>query len=271
MPARNYVSARGARGLPEPAGPRPRCGRAAAVNAHTRAAILADSKPAFRTRLFEWLALGIAAVAFVGFARTYYLKSVFGTGALPLVVHLHGLVMSTWIVVFIAQTWLIAARRATWHRRLGAGAAVLAVLIILTGTALTVLALEREIQAHVQGRWHYLLLINVVNLLLFGAFVGSGLALRARADVHKRLMLLAAATLLAPAVARIALLFTHAPLAQFAAFYLCVATCVLIDTLSNRRLHPVMGWGALAIVAGFQLSYLAVQTPAWMALVRLVF
>jgi len=241
------------------------------VNAPARAAMVADSKPALRTRLFEWLALGIAAVAFVGFARTYYLKGVFGTRALPLVVHLHGLMMSTWIVVFIAQTWLIAARRVAWHRRLGAGAAVLAALVILTGVALTVLALEREIQAHVQGMWHYLLLINLVNLLLFGAFVGSGLALRSRADVHKRLMLLAAVTLLAPAVARIALLFGHAPLPQFLAFYACIAACVLADTLRHGRLHPVLGWGGVAVIAAFQLSFFAVQTPGWMSIVYRVF
>jgi len=241
------------------------------VNAPARAAMVADSKPALRTRLFEWLALGIAAVAFVGFARTYYLKGVFGSRALPLVVHLHGLMMSTWIVVFIAQTWLIAARRVAWHRRLGAGAAVLAALVILTGVALTVLALEREIQAHVQGMWHYLLLINLVNLLLFGAFVGSGLALRSRADVHKRLMLLAAVTLLAPAVARIALLFGHAPLPQFLAFYACIAACVLADTLRHGRLHPVLGWGGVAVIAAFQLSFFAVQTPGWMSIVYRVF
>ncbi|HLJ39395.1 MAG TPA: hypothetical protein VKT54_13405 [Steroidobacteraceae bacterium] len=241
------------------------------MNAPARAAMVADSKPALRTRLFEWLALGIAAVAFVGFARTYYLKGVFGSRALPLVVHLHGLMMSTWIVVFIAQTWLIAARRVAWHRRLGAGAAVLAALVILTGVALTVLALEREIQAHVQGMWHYLLLINLVNLLLFGAFVGSGLALRSRADVHKRLMLLAAVTLLAPAVARIALLFGHAPLPQFLAFYACIAACVLADTLRHGRLHPVLGWGGVAVIAAFQLSFFAVQTPGWMSIVYRVF
>jgi hypothetical protein len=224
-----------------------------------------------RTGAFRWLSLAAAAVALAGFARSYYFKELFGARALPLALHLHGLVMSAWLGVFIAQTWLIARHRIAWHRRLGVAAAALAVLVILSGGVLTVLALEREARAHVVGMFHYLLLINCVNLLLFAAFVGGGLRYRAQPQVHKRLMLLAAVVLLAPAAARIALLFTHAPVAQFAAFYLCVATCVLADTLSNRRLHPVLGWGALAIVAGFQLSYLAVQTPGWMALVRLVF
>ncbi|MFZ0007975.1 MAG: hypothetical protein WAK94_07040 [Steroidobacteraceae bacterium] len=220
---------------------------------------------------YRWLALAAAAVALVGFARTYYLRPLFGARALPLALQVHALVMSAWLIVFIAQTWLIALRRIAWHRRLGMAAAVLAVLVILTGATLTVLAVEREAHAHVVGKFHYLLLINSVNLVLFGAFVGGGLMLRARTDIHKRLMLLAAAVLLAPAAARIALLFTHAPLAQLVAFYACIAACVLVDSLRNRRLHPVLGWGALAVIAAFQLSYFAVQTPLWMSLVGAVF
>jgi hypothetical protein len=179
--------------------------------------------------------------------------------------------MSAWLIVFVAQTWLIALHRIVWHRRLGVAAAVLAVLVILTGATVTVLALEREVQAHVVGMFHDLLLINSVNLMLFGAFVGGGLLLRARPELHKRLMLLAAVVLLAPAIARVALLFTHAELAQFAAFYACIVACVLIDSLRNRRLHPVLAWGGFAAIALFQLSYFAVRTPAWMSLVRAVF
>lgn len=224
-----------------------------------------------RREPYRWLALAAVAVALAGFARTYYFKELFGSRALPLVVHVHGLLMSIWLMVFVAQTWLIARERIAWHRRLGVGAAVLAALVILTGATLTVLAVEREARAHVVGMFHYLLLINFVTLLLFGTFVGAGLALRAQPDIHKRLMLLAAVVVLAPAAARVALLFTRAPLAQFAAFYLCVAVCVGVDTVRHRRVHPVLGWGALGIVAAFELSDLAAQTPAWTSLVRAVF
>jgi hypothetical protein len=47
----------------------------------------------------------------MGFARTYYLKGLFGTPALPgLLVHLHGIVMTSWVVLFVTQVWLVAAR-----------------------------------------------------------------------------------------------------------------------------------------------------------------
>jgi hypothetical protein len=85
--------------------------------------------------------------------------------------------------------------------------------------------------------------------------------------VHKRLMMLATVTLLAPAVARIVLLFTHKPLPQFLAFYACLLLCLTVDTLRHRRLHPVFAIGALVIIAAFQFSYLIVQAPAWMKMV----
>jgi hypothetical protein len=84
-------------------------------------------------------------------------------------------------------------------------------------------------------------------------------------------MLLAAVTLLAPAAARIALLMTHTPLAQFLTFYGCCAACVAVDTIRHRHLQPVLALGALAIVVAFQLSYHAVQTHAWLALVARLF
>jgi hypothetical protein len=37
--------------------------------------------------------VGIFLVIFAGFARTYYLKALFGTRALPLLLHLHGLIL----------------------------------------------------------------------------------------------------------------------------------------------------------------------------------
>jgi hypothetical protein len=87
----------------------------------------------------------------------------------------------------------------------------------------------------------------------------------------ERLMVLAAVTLLAPAVARIVLLFTHNPLPQFLAFYACILLCVTVDTLRHRRLHPAFAIGAMVVIVAFQLSFIIVQTPAWMKMVTAQF
>lgn len=216
---------------------------------------------------YLWLAVGGAAVAVAGFARTFYLRFLFHAPILPPPVQIHGAVMTLWCIGFIAQTWLIEARRVRLHQRLGVIMTALAAIVVVLGETLTLNAVSREGRLHQIGRFHYLLGINSVNLLLFAGFVGLGVVLRRKSDLHKRLMLLAAVTLLAPAVARIVLLFTHKPLPQFLAFYACLLLCIFVDTLRHRRLHPVLAVGTLVVIVAFQLSYVAVQTPAWMKMV----
>lgn len=216
---------------------------------------------------YRWIAAGAAVIAVAGFARTYYLRFLFHTPILSPLVQIHGAIMTLWWVGFIVQTWLIAARRVRLHQRFGIIMAALAAMVVVTGEILTILGVEREGRLHQIGKFHYLLGINSVNLLLFAVLIVLGIALRKKPDKHKRLMVLAAVTLLAPAVARIVLLFTHKPLPQFLAFYAFIFLCVTVDTLRHRRIHPVFAIGALVIITAFQFSYFVVQTQAWMRMV----
>jgi hypothetical protein len=220
---------------------------------------------------YRWVAIGAAVIAATGFARTYYLRSLFHAPVLPPPVQIHGAIMTLWCVGFVVQTWLIEARQIRLHERLGICMAALAAIIVLLGEILTVNGVAREGRLHQIGKFHYLLGINSVNLLLFAVLVGLGIAFRGKPDLHKRLMVLAAVTLLAPAVARIVLLFSHKPLPQFLAFYACILLCVVVDTVRHRRLHPVFVIGGLVVIAAFQLSYLAVQTSVWMKMVTAQF
>jgi hypothetical protein len=80
-------------------------------------------------RFFAGMAIASAVAVFVGFLATYYLKAWWGTPVLPPLVHLHGILFTGWILLLIAQTSLVAARRTDLHRRIGVGGGVLAGLI----------------------------------------------------------------------------------------------------------------------------------------------
>src|SRR5687767_15519245 len=94
-------------------------------------------------RFFPGMAVAAAATVFFGFAPTYYLKSfthtaVYPTGlpvspSLPALVHVHALVFTAWILLFLVQTALIAADRPRLHRRLGVAGAVLAFVMVIVG------------------------------------------------------------------------------------------------------------------------------------------
>ena len=179
--------------------------------------------------------------------------------------------MTLWCLLFITQTCLIAGDRVELHRRLGAFGIALAVMVVGIGTYASWAATANELRRHVIGRFHFLLGFNLVNLLLFTALVGTGIALRRRPEFHKRLMLLAMVTLLAPAIARITLLFTHSGIVQMLAFDLCIITCVIVDTIRHRRLHPAFAWGGIIVMISLHLTFAVVQTSAWLDFVPRLF
>lgn len=216
-------------------------------------------------RLYIWAAALIPAIVLLGFARTYYLKGFFGDPTLPgLLVHIHGIVMTSWIVLFIVQVWLVASHRVRVHQRLGVFGAVLAALVLLVGI-LTAIAAARRGASPGPPPLQFLV-IPLGDMLVFAILVGTALYLRRRMDAHKRLMLLAAVNLLAPAIARIPLHFieTGGALAFFGLTDLCLFACVVFDTVRNRRLHPAFAWGLLFIVAAQPLRLMLAGTGVWL-------
>ena len=216
-------------------------------------------------RLYTWAAVFIPVIVLAGFARSYYLKGLFGTPALPgLLVHLHGIVMTSWVVLFVAQVWLVAARRTRLHQRLGVLGAILAALVVLVGVFTAISAAARGSSPGPPPL--QFLVVPLGDVLVFAILVGTALYFRRRMDAHKRLMLLAAVNMLTPAIARIPFNFieTGGPLAFYGLTDLCVLACVVFDTVRNRRLHPAFLWGTLLIVASQPLRLMLASTDVWM-------
>jgi hypothetical protein len=216
-------------------------------------------------RLYTWVAVFIPIIVLAGFARTYYLRGLFGTPALPgLLVHLHGIVMTSWVVLFVAQVWLVAARRTRLHQRLGVWGAILAALVLIVGVVTAISAAARGSSSDPPPL--QFLVVPLGDMLVFAILIGTALCFRRRLDIHKRLMLLAAVNLLTPAIARIPLHFieTGGPPVFFGLTDLCVLACVAFDTIKHRRLHPVFVWGTLLIVASQPLRLMLAGTDAWM-------
>jgi hypothetical protein len=217
-------------------------------------------------RLYIWFVVFIPLIVLAGFARSYYLKGFFGTPALPsLLVQLHGLVMTSWVVLFVMQVSLVATGRTRIHQRLGVFGAILAALIVIVGVLTAIAGAARGATPGPPAL--QFLVVPLVDMLVFATLVGTALYLRRRRlDIHKRLMLLAAVNLLAPAIARIPLHFieTGGALAFFGLTDVCLLACVAFDTVKNRRLHPVFLWGTLLIIASQPLRLMLAGTDVWM-------
>ena len=226
-------------------------------------------------RLYILAAIFTPLIVLAGFARTYYLKPFFSTPDLPgRIVHLHGIIMTTWVVLFVVQVTLVAKRRTRVHQRLGIFGGVLAALVVIVGILTALYAAARGASPGPPAL--SFLIIPIGDMLIFSVLIGLALYFRRKLDVHKRLMLLAAINLLTPAIARIPLGFIIAggPLAFFGLTDLCLLACVAFDTIKHRRLHPVFLWGTIFLIAMQPLRLLLAGTSVWMnfaaALVRLV-
>lgn len=223
---------------------------------------------------FVSAAVAIAAIIFAGFARSYFLGAWFEARALPPLVHVHGLVMTSWIVLFLVQTLLIARHRTALHRGLGALGVLLALLIVVIGMMTLLAAATREVHASPQSPpatfFLMLLCFDTVNLLVFAAFVTAAIVLRRQAGWHKRLMLLATASLLGPAIARLPLTFFHDNVHALLTLDACILLCAIVDTARHRRLHPVFAWGVPSVLVIIHAAYAVAVTPAWIRLARLL-
>ena len=66
---------------------------------------------------------------------------------LPLFLQVHGAVFSSWIVLFLAQSLLVAAGRTAAHRSLGWAGAALAVVMGPVGAASGIRTLRAQVDA----------------------------------------------------------------------------------------------------------------------------
>src|SRR4051812_17295608 len=80
---------------------------------------------------FSLAGLWFVIMTFVGFSPSFYLRAL----PEPLPVHqiVHGVVYSTWVVLFLAQALLISTHRIRWHVKLGTASTFLLILMIPVG------------------------------------------------------------------------------------------------------------------------------------------
>src|ERR1700721_4687766 len=202
----------------------------------------------------------ISTVMIVGFAKNFYLRAWIGTRPITAMVHVHGLVMTAWILLFLTQTPLVAKGRTDLHRNLGIAGAFLALIVVALGIYTMASSILRQTPgATLQLFALQFVAFDGVSLLLFGALVSAALGVRSRPQVHKRLMLMALVSLLPPALGRFVAYFTRINVFEIVLGLMCttVAVCVIIDTIRHRRLPPALVCSGVLVIAINLLTYLA--------------
>ena len=215
-----------------------------------RPTAVAEAKPQAlrdsRSWFFVCMASVLLVIVAVGFAKSFYLRDIIDkshpASHLPAYIVLHGIVLTSWFLLFLGQTSLVATGRVRLHRSFGVAGAALAAVVVALSMMVLVRSVVREPPLVVIG--------DMFILLLFAALVAGAIWFRQKPDVHKRLMLVASITIVGPAIARWPGGRSMLPLSVVGPELLLFAALILYDVLSRRRVHQATVWGvALYFVA----------------------
>ena len=228
----------------------------------------AAARRTFERQFFLAVAILFPIVALIGFASTYYLKPLFDSPPIPrAIIHLHGIVMAAWIVLFISQVYFIRSTRIKTHQRLGMISILLAVIIFVTGLFTAISAAKYGSNSTPPGvKPIEFLVVPFFDMVVFAVLFAGAVYYRRNAPNHKRLMLLTVLNFVPPAMARFPFGLTAAfgPLWFFGVPDLVAIACLAVDTWRNGKLNKVFLAGSIFLIASHWLRLAFMSTSAWL-------
>jgi hypothetical protein len=223
---------------------------------------------------YFYMALACMAVAFLGFAPTYWLPLANRSLSASPVVHFHGLLFFTWSLYFAFQSWLAASGKVVRHRAIGMIGVSLATAMTIFGFLVAVNAMKRSAAAGLADDRIAFAIVPLSGILFFAVVFTLAIAAIRKPQTHKRLMLLASISLLDAAVARWFLTFLAPPgplgpppvpvtIPPALVACLVLVPAIVYDWRTRGRPHPVYVYGGIALIAVKLLNWPISATPLW--------
>lgn len=224
---------------------------------------------AFQPSFHFWMTLLMAFFVFGGFGMTYLGPLASGSfPPAPPVVHLHGFVFFSWMVLLVVQSLLVNVKNVRLHRSMGTFGIALATALILFGTLITLVAFSRGSEGI--GTSY----LSVVAPLTFTAlFVMSIRAVRTPTQ-HRNLILLATISILMPGVNRFYGSGLGLDYVPYAATYLTldamIAAIFIHDWRKDGKVGRLTQIGAAIVITPQLFFPLVVGTPWFIAFCNLL-
>jgi hypothetical protein len=232
---------------------------------------------------YFYMALAGAAVAFLGFAPTYWAPVAAGKFKANLIVHIHGLLFFSWTLYFVFQTWLAASGRIARHRAVGLIGVSFATAMTIFGTLVAINFMKTAASHGAADGGIALAIVPLTGIAFFAIVFTCAIVAVRRPEIHKRLMLLAAISLLDAAVARWFLTFLAPPpgpagvstvsavglppvsvtVEPALVAYLLLVVAMIFDWRTRGRPHTVYVVGGAVLVLIKVLNVPLSATQAW--------
>ena len=210
---------------------------------------LARSEP----KLFYFqMSLVCMAVAFLGFLPSYWAPMVAGTLHKAPISHIHGIIFFCWSLYIVFQSWLGATGQIARHRTVGLIGVSLATAMVIFGVMVSIQVMRETAAAGHADLGEDIADVSLSNILLFAALIVFALVNTRRPEWHKRLMLMAAISILGAPIARWLMVYLHMPPpAPLSDWLVCVLAAVpmLHDWRMRGRPHNAYWVAFTAIVA----------------------
>jgi hypothetical protein len=197
--------------------------------------------------------------------------------AAPLILQIHMVAFSAWLLLLSVQIGLIRTRRPALHRKLGLTGMVLVPVMAVTALLAEVYS-QRFYFDHPPNSQAFFI-VPIWYALAFAAFAGMALQQRRHPSAHKRLILLATAIIVGAAYAR----WWGEGLTQsygdgfwgmiintYTGTNLLLAGAVAYDLLTRRRIHTVYAVGVPAMLVGELAVSFIYHSPAWLPIARVL-
>ena len=183
----------------------------------------------------------------------------------PFIVHVHAALMTGWLLLFLAQTVLMASANRALHVSLGVTAFALTPVMVAAMIAATVTVYGNMLAAGAGDMGSNILLLQIRSVILFPLFLGWALRTR-RSDpqTHKRMMVLSTLILIDAAIARMNWLpgndITVSYNMTFVYQFMLIAPALLYDKLRFGKVHH-----AYLIGIGLYLPWVLATSLLWHA------
>lgn len=197
----------------------------------------------------------------------------------PLVLHMHAVLMGSFLLFLLSQTLLVATGRCELHRKVGPIGALIAIALVIVGFVLVPTIYRSVWGAAHSGppqvaeamsaflpRLDNIALLQIRIGLLFPILLFLGLRARqSDSGFHKRMMIIAPATALPAAFDRITWIphtLPASPLSPDLYLLFALAPMFVWDVIRNRRVHRAY-LAFLAVALPFTIAVHALWDAPW--------
>jgi uncharacterized membrane protein len=239
--------------------------------------------------IFVFMAVWFIAIVLAGFIPDSLMKiEMVRAGArppFPLVLHMHAVLMGSFLLVLLTQTWLMATGRRQYHMQIGLFGYAVGVLLVVVGLVLVPTMYHQvwegaqsappPVRERLQAALpvvENIMLLQIRIGILFPLFLAIAFRARGRnAGIHKRMMFLATVMALPAGIDRIPWLphtMPASPLSPDLYVLAAIAPMFAWDMVRNRSVHPAyVIWLAVNIPFAIAVHGLW-DTPGWHATAR---